>query len=311
MVECIFLPKNLAVSFILFNFAPSNVVCTEKLTMHTPLLHNKRGLIFGAVDEHSLAWATALACIDNGAQVVLTNTPAAIELGDISRLAASHNLPLIPCDATSPEDLERLLTEAQQLLGGKIDFVLHAVAMSQNLRRHKTYENANYHYYQQTLDTSALSLHKLLQTALRMDAISEGGSVVTLTYLASERSIMGYNDMADAKAMLESIVRNFGRIYGERKRVRINAISQSPTPTRASAGFDRMNYFYRLTDELSPLGNATAEDLADLCVVLFSDFTRKVTMQTIYNDGGFSRTALTERFAQTYSRAIDAENPAK
>ena len=254
--------------------------------MHTPLLHNKRGLVFGAVDERSLAWATAQACIDNGAKIVLTNTKMAIELGEIARLAASRNLPLIACDATNIDDLEHLLTEAQQLLGGQIDFVLHAVAQSQNLRRHKSYEEASY-------------------------PIAEGGSVVTLTYIASERSVLGYNDMADAKAMLESIVRSFGRIYGERKHVRINAVSQSPTPTRASAGFDRMNYFYRLTDELSPLGNATAEDLADLCVVLFSDLTRRLTMQTIYNDGGFSRTTLTERFAETYSRATDAEHPAK
>ena len=279
--------------------------------MHTPLLHNKRGLVFGAVDERSLAWATAQACIDNGAKIVLTNTQAAIELGEIARLASSRNLPLIACDATNIDDLEHLLTEAQQLLGGQIDFVLHAVAQSQNLRRHKSYEEASYQYFLQTLDASALSLHKLLQTALRMDAIAEGGSVVTLTYIASERSVLGYNDMADAKAMLESIVRSFGRIYGERKHVRINAVSQSPTPTRASAGFDRMNYFYRLTDELSPLGNATAEDLANLCVVLFSDLTRRLTMQTIYNDGGFSRTTLTERFAETYSRATDAEHPAK
>lgn len=279
--------------------------------MHTPLLHNKRGLVFGAVDERSLAWATAQACIDNGAKIVLTNTKMAIELGEIARLAASRNLPLIACDATNIDDLEHLLTEAQQLLGGQIDFVLHAVAQSQNLRRHKSYEEASYQYFLQTLDASALSLHKLLQTALRMDAIAEGGSVVTLTYIASERSVLGYNDMADAKAMLESIVRSFGRIYGERNHVRINAVSQSPTPTRASAGFDRMNYFYRLTDELSPLGNATAEDLANLCVVLFSDLTRRLTMQTIYNDGGFSRTTLTERFAETYSRATDAEHPSK
>lgn len=279
--------------------------------METNLLHNKRGIVFGAVDERSLAWHTALACVQNGAQIVLTNTATAIELGEIRSLAESRHVPLIPCDATNTDDLERLLTEAQERLGGKIDFILHAVAQSQNLRRHKSYEEANYHYFLQTLDTSALSLHKLLQTALRMDAIAEGGSVVTLTYIASERSVMGYNDMADAKAMLESVVRNFGQIYGERKRVRINAISQSPTPTRASMGFDRMNYFYRLTDELSPLGNASADDLADLCVALFSDLTRKLTMQTIYNDGGYSRTALTERFAATYSRAIDAEKDDK
>ncbi len=269
------------------------------------LLHNKRGLIFGAVDERSLAWHTALACKRCGAQIVLANTPIAIQLGTIRNLADSLQIPLLPCDATDVEQLGTLLDEAQRLLGGKIDFILHAVAMSHNLRRHKPYEEASYNYFLRTLDTSALSLHKLLATALKMDAVAQGGSVVTLTYIASQRTVMGYNDMADAKAMLESVVRNFGLIYGERKGVRINAVSQSPTPTKASAGFDRMNYFYRLTDELSPLGNANADDLADLCVMLFSDFTRKLTMQTIYNDGGFSNTALTTRFADTYSRAVE------
>ena len=267
------------------------------------ILSNKRGLIFGAVDQSSLAWHVALACKQAGADVVLSNTAVAIELGAVRSLAEEHHMPLIACDATHPEEIEHLLTEAQQALGGQLDFVLHAVAQSQNLRRHKPYEDANYHYFQQTLDTSALSLHKLLQTALRMDAISEWGSVVTLSYLGSERFVRGYNDMADAKAMLESIVRNFGAIYGERKHVRINAISQSPTPTRAAGGWADMPYFYRMTDELSPLGNADADDLAGLCVALFSDLTRKVTMQTIYNDGGFGRTVLTERFAETYKKA--------
>lgn len=271
--------------------------------MTNGILHNKKGLIFGAVDDCSLAWHVALACVREGADVVLTNTSVAIELGNIRALAEEHQLPLIACDATNTEDVERLLIESQQMLGGQLDFVLHAAAMSQNLRRKKAYEEANYHYFQQTLDASALSLHKLLQTALRLDAISEWGSVVALTYIASERVVRGYNDMADAKAMLESIVRNFGALYGERKKVRVNAISQSPTPTRAAGGFNDMPYFYRLTDELSPLGNADADDLADLCVALFSDLTRKVTMQTIYNDGGFGRTVLTERFAETYRKA--------
>ena len=267
------------------------------------ILNNKRGLIFGAVDQHSLAWHVALACQQAGAEVVLSNTAVAIELGAIRSLAEEQHMPLIACDATHPEEIEHLLVEAQRLLGGPLDFILHAVAQSQNLRRHKSYEEANYHYFQQTLDTSALSLHKLLQTALRLDAVSEWGSVVTLSYLGSERAVRGYNDMADAKAMLESIVRNFGAIYGERKHVRINAISQSPTPTRAAGGWADMPYFYRMTDELSPLGNADADDLANLCVALFSDLTRKVTMQTIYNDGGFGRTVLTERFAETYKKA--------
>ncbi len=269
------------------------------------MLVGKRGVVFGAVDERSLAWHTAVACLRHGARLVLTNTSVAIELGTVSQLAESYGIPLIACDATKTDQIEALLTEAQALLGGKIDFILHAVAQSQNLRRHKSYEETDYNYFLRTLDISALSLHRLLQAALRLDAIATGGSVVTLTYIAAERSVAGYNDMSDAKAMLESIVRNFGRIYAERHRVRINAVSQSPTPTKAAGEFDRMNYFFRLTDELSPLGNADADDLADLCVALFSDLTRKVTMQTIYNDGGFSRTTLTTRFTDTYSRAID------
>lgn len=264
------------------------------------ILQNKRGLIFGAVDAHSLAWHTAMSCVRAGAQIVLTNTQEAIRLGSIRQLAEEQGLPLLPCDATSLEDLETLLVEAQRLLGGKIDFVLHAAAMSQNLRRHKAYEEANYAYFQKTLDVSALSLHKLLQTALRLDAIAEGGSVVCLSYLAAARYQEGYNDMADAKAMLESIVRQFGSIYGQRKGVRVNAISQSPTPTRAGSHWDELELYYRYSNEMSPLGNADADDLADLCVALFSDLTRKVTMQTIYNDGGFGRTMLTRPFMDSY-----------
>ena len=257
------------------------------------VLVGKRGLIFGAVDENSLAWHAALRCKEEGADIVLTNIDVAIALGTIKSLAAEHEIPLIPCDATNVEELENLLLSAQELLGGKLDFVLHSVAQSQNLRRHRPYDDVNYNYFMQTLDASALSLHKLLQTAKKMDAIAEWGSVVTITYIASERSQFGYNDMADAKAMLESIVRNFGRIYAEYRHVRVNAISQSPTPTRAGAKWDESAYYYGYSRDLSPLGLANADDCANLCVALFSDLTRKVTMQTIYNDGGFSHTLLT------------------
>jgi len=257
------------------------------------MLTGKRGLIFGAVDENSLAWRTALRCKEMGAQIVLTNSEAAVRLGSIAALAAEHQMPLIACDATDTADLEHLLVEAQRILGGKLDFVLHAVAQSQNLRRHREYDDTNYSYYQQTIDVSALSLHKLLQTAKSLDAIAEYGSVVTLTFLASERAMEGYNDMADAKAMLESIVRNFGRIYGQSHHVRINAVSQSPTPTKAGGHWDEIDYFYRYCGQLSPLGLADADDCANTCVALFSDLMRKVTMQTIYNDGGFSHTMLT------------------
>ncbi len=261
--------------------------------MKNGLLAGKRGLVFGAVDERSLAWHTAMRCLEEGAQLVITNIESALALGNVVSLAKENNIPVIACDATDLNDLQHLLEKSQTILGGKLDFILHAVAQSQNLRRHRSYDDVNYNYFLQTVDASALSLHKLLQTAKKMDAIEEWGSVVTITYIASERSQLGYNDMADAKAMLESIVRNFGRIYAEYKHIRVNAISQSPTPTRAADKWNETDYFYEYASHLSPLGLADAEDCANLCVALFSDLTRKVTMQTIYNDGGFSHTLLT------------------
>lgn len=271
------------------------------------ILENKRGLIFGALDERSLAWHVAEKCAEAGASFVLTNTEKALQIGNLRQLAGEKGWPLIACDATSVEDIEHLLLAAQEMLGSKLDFVLHAVAQSTNLRRHRSYDNLNYNYFHETLDTSALSLHKILQTAMRLDAIAEYGSVVTLSYMASERYTTGYGDMADAKAMLESIVRQMGAIYGKRKKVRINAISQSPTRTKAGGHWKEMEYFYRYTSELSPLDNADADDCGDLCVALFSDLMRKVTMQTIYNDGGFSRTALTRDLIDTY-RGIEHPN---
>lgn len=256
------------------------------------ILSGKKGLIFGALDERSLAWHVALACASAGAEVVLTNTSSAIALGTIDSLAKEHDMLLVPCDATKLDDLRALFTRAQEHVGGKIDFVLHGVAQSMNLRRHKSYEEANYNYFQQTLDVSALSLHKILRTALELDAISEYGSVVALSYLGSERYCDGYNDMGDAKALLESIARQFGAIYGAHNKTRVNIVSQSPTPTKAGGSWGGLDYWYRYTDQLSPLGNASADDCAQLCVALFSDLMRSVTMQTIYSDGGFGRTVL-------------------
>ena len=266
------------------------------------ILEGKKGLIFGALDERSLAWHVALRCQAEGAQIVLTNTEAAIQLGTVAELATAHNMSLIVCDATKVEEIEDLLLRAQALMGGKIDFVLHAVAQSTNLRRHKVYEEANYTYYQQTIDISALSLHKILHTAMAKDAIAEGGSVVALSYIASERYFYGYNDMADAKAMLESIARQFGALYGRKKGVRVNIVSQSPTPTKAGGGWKEIEFFYRYSNHLSPLGNADADDCADTCVALFSDLMRKVTMQTIYCDGGFGKTILTPELVDDYRR---------
>jgi enoyl-[acyl-carrier protein] reductase I len=264
------------------------------------VLSGKKGLIFGAVDERSLAWHVAKRCISEGAHVVLTNTSAAIQLGTVSELAAAENLPLIACDATNVDELRDLLRQTQELHGGKIDFVLHAVAQSMNMRRHKPYEAVNYKYYEQTIDTSALSLHKLLRVAKEEDAIADKGSVVALTYIASERYFYGYNDMADAKALLEQIARQFGAIYGREKGVRVNVVSQSPTPTRAGGAWKEIEFFYKYSNHLSPIGNADADDCAGVCVALFSDLMQKVTMQTIYCDGGFSKTILTPELVEDY-----------
>lgn len=266
------------------------------------ILAGKKGIIFGAVDERSLAWHVATRCQAEGAQVILTNTEAAIQLGTVANLAAVHNMPLIVCDATKIDDIRNLFTRAHELCGTQVDFILHAVAQSTNLRRHKSYEDANYTYFQQTLDISALSLHKILHTAMEMDAIAEGGSVVTLSYIASERYFYGYNDMSDAKAMLESIARQMGALYGRKKGVRVNIVSQSPTPTKAGSGWKEIEFFYRYSDHLSPLGNADAEECAGTCVALFSDLMRKVTMQTVYCDGGFGRTILTPELVDDYRR---------
>lgn len=264
------------------------------------ILAGKKGLILGVLDEQSLAWHVAKRCMEEGASLVLSNVDFAVKLGTVSQLAANHQLPFVPCDMTCDEDVRNLLLKSQELLGGQIDFVLHAVAQSQNLRRHKAYDSLSYDYFHKTLDVSALSLHRLLQNAMEMNAICRGGSVVTLTYMASERYFEGYNDMADAKAMLESIVRQMGAIYGRKSGVRVNAVSQSAVPTKAGGHWDDMDYFYRYANELSPLGSAASDDCADLCVALFSDLTRKLTMQTLYNDGGFSRTMMTGDLMQSY-----------
>ncbi|MBR6304875.1 MAG: SDR family oxidoreductase [Paludibacteraceae bacterium] len=272
------------------------------------LLAGKKGVIFGALDERSLAWHVALRCMEEGAQIVLTNTEVAIQLGTVRDLASAHGLPLIVCDATNLEDIRDLFARAQELLGGQVDFVLHAVAQSTNLRRHKSYEEANYTYFQQTIDISALSLHKILHTAMEMDAIAEGGSVVALSYIASERYFYGYNDMGDAKAMLESIARQMGALYGRKKRVRVNIVSPSPITTKAGGGWKEIDFFYRYSNHLSPLGNADADDCAGVCVVLFSDLMKRVTMQTIYCDGGFGRTILTPELVDDYRRIEEVKD---
>lgn len=271
------------------------------------LLKGKNGIIFGAVDASSLAWHVAEQCHAEGANIVLTNTSFGIQLGDICQLAEQTGSPLIECDATDPEQLHRLLEQAMAHFGGKIDFILHAVALSPNIRRKRRYDDINYTYFQQTLDTSALSLHKLLQEAKKIDAISEWGSVVALSYLAAERPIHGYVDMGDAKALLQSICRTFGLVYGADKHVRINTVSQSPTRTNATKNFTEFRIMQAFTEDMSPLGNATAQSCAELCVMLFSDYCRYVTMQNICNDGGFAAAGLTDSFINN-SKFVELRN---
>ena len=266
------------------------------------LLKGKRGIIFGALNELSIAWKVAERAVEEGAEVVLTNTPVSIRLGTINTLAEQVGAVVIPADATSVEDLENLVDQTLAHFGGKIDFVLHAVGMSPNVRKSIPYEDIDYHNMMKTMDISAISFHKLLQTLYKKDAMAEYGSVVSLSYIAAQRTVIGYNDMADAKALLESITRSFGAIYGKKCKVRVNTVSQSPTMTTAGQGIAGLGRCFELADELSPVGNATADDCADYVVTLFSDLTRKVTMQNLYHDGGFSQMAICPSVLEAYEK---------
>ena len=269
------------------------------------LLKGKRGIIFGALNDLSIAWKVAERAAEEGAQIALTNTPIAIRMGEVRALAERLQAPMIPADATSVADLETVFTESTQALGGKIDFVLHSIGMSPNVRKKRTYDDLDYDLLSKTLDISAVSFHKMLQVAKKQDAIAEGGSIVALTYVASQRTFFGYNDMADAKSLLESIARSFGYIYGREKGVRINTISQSPTLTTAGSGIKGMDHLMDFADKMSPLGNATADDCANYCVTLFSDLTRKVTMQNLFHDGGFSSMGMSLRAMNQYSKSFE------
>lgn len=258
------------------------------------LLKGKRGIISGALDENSIAWKVALKAKEEGASFTLTNAPVAMRLGVINQLADATQAEIIPADATVVEDIENLFTRSTEALGGKIDFVLHSIGMSPNIRKGKPYGDMNYDWYQKSLDISALSLHKFLQVAEKQDAINEWGSVVALSYIAAQRTYPFYTDMADAKATLESIARSYGYRYGKLKNVRVNTISQSPTKTTAGSGIDGFNSFYDFADKMSPLGNASADDCANYVISLFSDLTRLVTMQNLYHDGGYSSTGISQ-----------------
>lgn len=268
------------------------------------LLKGKKGIIFGALNERSIAWNVAEKAYDEGAQIVLTNTPVAMRLGKVDELAKACNTIVIPADAAKEDEVEHLLKQVMEHFGGKFDFLLHAIGMSPNVRKGIPYDKINYDNYLKTLDVSALSFHKVIQACHKLDAINEWGSIVALSYVAAQRTLYGYNDMADAKALLESIARSFGYIYGREKRIRINTVSQSPTLTTAGSGVYGIDSLIDFTGRMSPLGNASASDCADYCITLFSDLTRKVTMQNLYHDGGFSSMGMSEKAMTQYDKSF-------
>lgn len=264
------------------------------------LLEGKKGIIFGVLNQSSIAWKVAEKAYQEGAEFVLSNVAMALRKGDIYELANKTNAKVIEADITSLKDLENLFKESIEILKGKIDFILHSVGMSPNIRKDIPYTELNYSYFIKTLDISAISLHKVLAVANKLDALNEWGSVVTLSYIGAQRQFTSYSDMSQAKAMLESIVRSFGYHYGVSKKVRVNAVSQSPTITVAGKGVKGFDAFYHYAQLMSPLGNATADDCADVCLMLFSDYTKKITMQVIYNDGGYSSMGISEKLIDCF-----------
>ena len=256
------------------------------------LLKGKKGIISGALDENSIAWKVALKAKEEGATFTLTNAPIAMRMGEINKLAEICEAKIIPADATDVADIENMYRESMDFLGGKVDFVLHSIGMSPNIRKGKTYGDLNYEWYKQSVDVSAMSFHKFLQTAEKLDAINDFGSVVALTYMAAQRTFSFYSDMADAKAMLESIARSYGYRYGKLKGVRVNTVSQSPTKTKAGGGIGGFDSFFEFAEKMAPLGNASAQECAEYVITLFSDLTRKVTMQNLFHDGGYSMTGV-------------------
>ncbi len=270
------------------------------------LLKGKRGIIFGALDDKSIAWKVAEKAHEEGALFTLSNTETALRFGMTNELAEKTGSQIIAADATSVEDLYNVFEKSMEILGGKIDFVLHSIGMSLNVRKKRVYSDLNYKYLEKTLDISAISFHKMLQVAYKLDAINDWGSVIALSYIAAQRVLYGYNDMADAKSLLESIARSFGYIYGREKKIRVNTISQSPTMTTAGSGVKGIDGLMDFTNRMSPLGNADANECADYCVVMFSDLTKKVTMQNLYHDGGFSSMGMSLRAMSMYNKSLEA-----
>ena len=266
------------------------------------LLKGKRGIIFGALDPNSIAWITAERVHEEGGTFVLTNAPIAMRMGAIDELAKKTGAQVIPADATSLEDLQNLVDQSVEILGGKLDFVLHSIGMSVNVRKGRAYTDQKYDWTQKGTDVSAMSFHKVMQTLYKSDAMNEWGSIVALSYMAAQRVFPDYNDMADNKAYLESIARSFGYFFGRDKNVRVNTISQSPTPTTAGKGVKGFDGFIAYAEKMSPLGNATALDCANYTITLFSDLTKRVTLQNLYNDGGFSNMGVSDAVMVAFTK---------
>jgi len=258
------------------------------------ILKGKKGIIFGALDDQSIAWKTAESVKSEGGKFVLTNAPVAIRMGAINELAKKTNSKVIPADATKIEDLEKLIDQSMSHLDGKLDFVLHSIGMSVNVRKGRHYTDLNYDWMTKGWDVSAVSFHKLMQVLFKKDAMNQFGSIIALSYVAAQRTFPNYNDMADNKAYLESIARSFGYFFGKKKNVRVNTISQSPTLTTAGKGVKGLDGFLNYAEQISPLGNASAVDCANYIVIMFSDYTKRVTLQNLYNDGGFSNVGVSQ-----------------
>ncbi|MEO0338547.1 MAG: SDR family oxidoreductase [Bacteroidota bacterium] len=259
--------------------------------MPNNILAGKRGVVFGALDDKSIATKIAQRCVEEGAQITLTNAPVAMRFGSIKEIAADLNAELIPADATKMEDLDNLFNQSVEILGGKLDFVCHAIGMSVNVRKKKDYTDLNHDWMLKTFDVSAISFHKMMQSLWKLDAMAEWGSIVGLSYIAAQRTFPDYSEMAESKALLESFARSFGYHFAK-KNVRVNTVSQSPTVTTAGSGVKGFSEFFDYADKMSPLGNADALSCADYCISLFSDLTRMVTMQNLYHDGGFSNMGM-------------------
>lgn len=269
------------------------------------LLKGKKGLIFGALDERSIAWRIALACKREGGEFALSNAPVALRFGELDDLSEETGASVYPCDVSKEDEVQELMQKVKDEYG-KIDFILHAIGMSPNIRKNKKYRELNYHWFQQTLDISAVSLHKILRYAEEEDVLSDGSSVVALSYIGAQRIFSKYSDMNDAKALLESIARNYGSRLAD-KGIRVNTISQAPTKTSAGSGIKGFDGMYTFADKLAPLGNPTADECADYCVTLFSDLTRKVTMQNLYHDGGFVTSGINEEMINDLAKMYAGE----